>query len=57
MIICGEFFKLARATALYAYFRAHYHSFSPPSWIARFLCDKPPTSGNSKPLSRGVPSR
>ena len=29
IIICGEFFTLSRDTDLFAYSRAHYHSFFP----------------------------
>jgi len=29
MVLCGEFFKLARDTDLFAYFRAHYRAFFP----------------------------
>jgi hypothetical protein len=29
MVICGEFFKLARATDLFAYCQAHYRAFFP----------------------------
>jgi hypothetical protein len=57
MVRCGEFFKLSHDTDLFAYFRAHYRSFSPPPQIAHSLCGKPPTAGHAKPPSSGAWSR
>src|SRR5262245_55912751 len=48
MVICGEFFKLPHDTDLFAYFRAYYAHFFPPSRIAPSAYGKPPTSGSCK---------